>query len=515
MSDQNRDDDFLDFEDEDFLDEDDYSEGAHDDLGDLSDADLTDSLTDEELAAELDDESWDEFDDAPIVDEVAEADNKTATPKAVAENSGNKSFISRNFNTILIATAVVLGGGFFYVKFIGSNAPSDQAALQGQSAQVDASQRAPFGDNESDRHAIDSEEAAIDLDLNTLRRSDNRVPAELPYQKEISSLHDEGLGAQAQALNVDDYASQELDAEDDLFAEGNDGSDFSLDGFVEIPVQSDSRGSLTPMPQSSGSEDLSTEARARAREVTAGAANEVISEDTPAPETVDAVVDATPPAQDIVPAAVPANQAAEIANLVETSSERIEQIEALRAENSQKNSEIQQLNNQNASLQKDLSTTRDETVSLKETVQTLEDKLAALKKKLAEQNENLLAAQKQTQAAATSIAVKKEEAKPVESSAISLVKPSQPAQTTARVEEKPAATPTPVKKVEPAPASQNAPEWVLRSAQPGQAVLADRKTGNVIKVEIGQTIKGLGKISSIGLVNGVWTVQGSTGTVRR
>jgi len=56
-------------------------------------------------------------------------------------------------------------------------------------------------------------------------------------------------------------------------------------------------------------------------------------------------------------------------------------------------------------------------------------------------------------------------------------------------------------------------QWELRSAQPGQATLAQKGSNDLRKVEIGSILKGLGRIKSIKLENGLWVVRGTKGSV--
>ncbi len=61
----------------------------------------------------------------------------------------------------------------------------------------------------------------------------------------------------------------------------------------------------------------------------------------------------------------------------------------------------------------------------------------------------------------------------------------------------------------------NAPkiEWILRSAQPGKAVLSFGKSNDLRTIEVGDQISGLGKITFIGLKDGLWVVKGDQGKV--
>lgn len=57
------------------------------------------------------------------------------------------------------------------------------------------------------------------------------------------------------------------------------------------------------------------------------------------------------------------------------------------------------------------------------------------------------------------------------------------------------------------------PLWVLRSAQPGKAVLSEKGSNDLKTVEVGDSLKGIGKIVAIEKVDGRWIVQGMQGIV--
>ena len=55
--------------------------------------------------------------------------------------------------------------------------------------------------------------------------------------------------------------------------------------------------------------------------------------------------------------------------------------------------------------------------------------------------------------------------------------------------------------------------WVLKGIAQGQAWIAKEGSNDIKKVTVGDTVQGLGKITSVGLENNVWTVRGSQGSV--
>lgn len=60
-----------------------------------------------------------------------------------------------------------------------------------------------------------------------------------------------------------------------------------------------------------------------------------------------------------------------------------------------------------------------------------------------------------------------------------------------------------------------ASDWILRSAQNGQAVIYNKRSRETKSVETGYTVSGIGRISSISKVNGKWVVKGSDGSVKQ
>jgi hypothetical protein len=58
-------------------------------------------------------------------------------------------------------------------------------------------------------------------------------------------------------------------------------------------------------------------------------------------------------------------------------------------------------------------------------------------------------------------------------------------------------------------------KWQLRSAQPGRAMLSPTGSNEMKSVTIGETVDGLGKITSINIEGGTWIVRGTQGFVTR
>lgn len=63
------------------------------------------------------------------------------------------------------------------------------------------------------------------------------------------------------------------------------------------------------------------------------------------------------------------------------------------------------------------------------------------------------------------------------------------------------------------PASSPSASWVLKAAQPGQAMVAKKGENDIISVMVGETIAGIGRITSIAVQNGQWVVEGTDGKI--
>lgn len=75
------------------------------------------------------------------------------------------------------------------------------------------------------------------------------------------------------------------------------------------------------------------------------------------------------------------------------------------------------------------------------------------------------------------------------------------------------AVPKPAAKAEPAVTAARNVSWVLRSAQPGAAMVAPKAGGDMRTVRVGDTLSGLGRIIAIEQRGSRWVVQGTQGTL--
>lgn len=71
-----------------------------------------------------------------------------------------------------------------------------------------------------------------------------------------------------------------------------------------------------------------------------------------------------------------------------------------------------------------------------------------------------------------------------------------------------------ITKAKTAPSSNPAPNWTLKSAKPGRAVLANKATGDYKTVSVGDTVAGIGRITLISETPSGWIVKGTQSSIK-
>ncbi|MCK6419091.1 MAG: hypothetical protein L6Q57_09195 [Alphaproteobacteria bacterium] len=133
--------------------------------------------------------------------------------------------------------------------------------------------------------------------------------------------------------------------------------------------------------------------------------------------------------------------------------------------------------------------------------QELEDNVVALTAKLEQLTGRLADMEAQLQAAQTAAA----------STAPAAEKPAPVAKkSTKKRSSKKASSGAPPKVVS---STRTSSSWQLRSAQPGKALVAEARTGDLRSVEVGDSLPGIGKITAITQDGGVWRIQGTRGAL--
>lgn len=460
MSDIKNNDDFLDSDDDLF----------DDDLEDIDldlDLDLDESLDDDtqfdamdsNMDGEIDEEDWDSFDDdteAPVP-----ADSK-------------KSFVSRHFNVILIAVFVVGGGLFLYNTVL---APAQKPQPVPQNNTPDTASAASATNEEAPR-------TGLGIDLQNLRSSDERTPIVPPYAEDVKAVdNDIALGENlTQEKTIVDYAATPISDEDDFFSNVNLAQKPDIDDEEEVSetfTPSAPPSKLTPMPQIIAPQHSDPEP--------ASAPVRIARKPVEVKEPVQIAVTQAPKEVVEVPAIIkPAVNDINVAA-----------VEALEKNVSTLTSELESLTGENTDLKDRLSASSNETEALGTMVDDLKATIARLEKEA-------------SMAAKASVAAKAAPKAPVKSAEQqSPIAPTITAPAKATPIKAAAKTPTPAR------TTKVTPVWVMRSAQEGKAVLADKNTGNSIRVEVGEAVSGLGVIQSITLDNGSWIVKGARGSVKR
>ena len=431
-----------------------------DDINDKIEDDLEDDF---EVDDDFDDgfeEDWDgeDGDDDEPLNAIDAVDNPKAAP------SGDKTFLQKFFIPIVVLVIALFGGLFFLGQnLLGGGSSSDPSQPV---EQVNIPAPTP------DKNVANVDPEPINPD-NITPIAD--VLPELPEANgdEMASIDEPALRPMPEETDTDqsfelvDLDAELLDSNDDSVA--NDALSL-IDNNADTAIEDIT--STDPVLV-----DNSADAVQPIDEVPALVPNEVLDsapEEQELTETVAAVISSSDETSTPEMTAEPTPAADPVAtNMVNK-----EELDKLANENIQLESEIK---------------------AQETTIEDLRNEIDALKKDLE--------MAKNAQAEAVKIAAKSATPAPApEDKAISTPKEikSMPEQNSAKTT---AATPAP-RKVVRRPAT-----WVLKSAQPGKATIADTGSGDLKTIEIGQKVSGLGQILSIQIENGLWVVRGSKKTV--
>ena len=430
-----------------------------DDIVDDDDFDLDDF--DDDLA----DESWDEFDDDGAQESVAETDVSEDLAEQIA--SEKKSFFKKNFNVIVITIAVLGGGGAFLSQIISTPKNTPPPVEQGVATEI----------------------SQFDITEQTL---------ETPTMAEVSALSsDAGLPPMPAPINTAPEASAditELQVENRVLEnktltpmpEINELdnailAELNIEEVPAVPVNNETlEAAETQILEFDVAEELSVkEGNVALKPIDAQISEETISEPVDQILSGLAEVASIPPKtqEAIVPVAIIPSE--EIAKISDTFSKQVQTLE-------------KKLNNENNALADSLVETNNKIDTLVDSVSALEKKLEALATAPARQ-----APVKNTTAPAKPAEIK---SMPVAAPKPAARKPQQ-----SQIVTKPP-------KSEPTPTTVSS-EWQLRSAQPGKALVAPTGSNDMRTVQVGDTLKGIGRITSIAIEDGKWIIRGTKGLV--
>ena len=215
---------------------------------------------------------------------------------------------------------------------------------------------------------------------------------------------------------------------------------------------------------------------------------------TPLPEPAPTTATVEEPAPVVQPPPMPAPVAAVAGNDVVLE----QKIIALEAD-------LETLADKNIMLEEQVQQKTLKAEGLERTVQSLEDRLERAERK-AKEAIDMLANAQQKKPAVTQAAPK----------------PRANPQAFAAPKAAPKAAPNAAPKSQPKPRAvvkqvqQNPSDvWAMRAASPGMATLANKRTGDLLRVQAGDVLTAIGAVRDIRFDNGRWVVEGSLGSLIR
>ncbi len=448
---------------DDLMDETDDSELDDLDLGE--DIDIEDFDEDD-----FEDASWDDFDDD--ADKTTQQQSDTERPQGAAVSAGvvkQKSFISKNFNAIVIAVAVIGVGGWFLMKMSAPGPATQDTQPPQDTAQIDdpAIQETALPDLEQAQETpsggfLDNPEllaGQIDKSLEQREEALSTIEEAPPMPTPMHSATEEAAAPrQIDVLTPmpEKIAQLEEQQQPAYLSEPSNKQPGEIIAVEEAP----------PMP------------------------------DQPVQEPVIEEMAADPePDKELEPQAAP-----EIVGIEEQSSEIVETNMAslqVKTVNSDQLEEIydrikdleDEIEGSNDRLAQQIANTNNKINTLTNMIVKLEESMADL---------TISSAQQATRPPKTPIATPKPKAIPKD-----------PPKPKAKIDTQPIVK---QKKVERS-SKNTGPVWELRSAGPGKALIAEKGSSDFKSVKVGDSLAGIGRITSIGVENGKWVVKGTKGRI--
>ena len=427
---------------------------AHDDLGDES----ADSV-------------WDESADASSNAKTDTAAKKSVKPK----KTGDKTFVQKNFN-LIVAGVVIIGGGLAALSMMvtGSSGTAPAPAAT-ETSQLDIT--------ETEAQVLPGAETPpMPAPMNSLTEEES---AETAAPDVLTPMPDAQTGEEIQQLELAELNLDNSAPSDEELAPAPEP--------VPAPVEAQAEAELTPAP--TDLVDLPEESLAAAE--TAEATTESLA--TPELQPEDPI-DLAPP--ELVPAA-PETNALPVAE--EADAPEMPETAPLAPAPVANEEAAQEFSQQLTAMEDKISGINDDLSAKITATDSKIDALTAAIESLQKKVDALASAPVASPAAAP-------EAAPTEPP-----ETKEPAPESVLPEEAAPAAPPPPKaqeaKPRPAPKSSSASDWQLRSAQPGQAIVALKGSNDLKTVAVGDSLNGIGRITSIAIENGKWTVRGTRGSV--
>lgn len=478
-------------------------------------ADLEADLDTPESGAEFEDtpENWGDFEDPAL---SAVRPGQTAAPADGGPRK--KSFLMKHFNTIVITIGVVLGIGVVGTQVIGPalNAPSSEIAPDGTAEAPP--QPFPITPAEQQPPAGEAAAPAADPDKLTPMPEGSAAQALPP----LNPGPDLGLdkvgvkeGPAEDGTETAPEATQTAQAENTSPLPPIEKTTEVEKPATELPDPVAFENQPIPTaappadpPQMAASEPQSLDSPDSPEETTAPDAAKNDQPGLPEAPVAQAPASAAPsaeppPALDAAPAkALEEKPAAPFPDAAQTA-----ELAKLDADN-------KVLSARNKDLEGEISTANAKIDKLSSTLADMEKKIASLEKTASEKKapEPETKIPPEEPPAKEDASVETKIAPETKAASNNMLVP--PAKPTKRPETATAEKATP-KTPQIKTSGLEVPRWVLRSAQPGRAVLSDSTTGDLRSIQVGDTLRGVGRIESITQQNGRWVVQGSQSSVRQ
>ncbi len=446
---------------------------------DFDDEFLDDDLDFDEEDDALDAESWDDFDDEESDDTAgANSDDVIAASAAAPKKKG---FISKNFNAIVIAVAVIGGGGWFLTQM--GSAPDTSTQTQPAFDEASLQNSGETMGQVEDVAPLDA--LSDDSDLLPMPAPINSVEGDTPQAVNNVDIANQNAGDILTPMPSFDSASAENTQDIDSLDAVLNKIDADLEG--NAPVLSGLPDDLTVLPEPPLEDAPVLDAPVEDFTLT-------LVDNPPAPAVPTPPVDAAPIADMSAPildqeTEIKAATPQILIPIEEKAPDTELPARTLSVDNGALEGRVADIERSNAALSDKVETTNDKIDQLVNSIAGLESQIKAI----AVQAEKAPAVQAKPKAAP---------AKP---------KPA-PAKTVTKKTTAPKAAPKPVAQAKSKP-KVVATSWKLRSAQPGKATISAKNSQDMRSVEVGQTISGLGRITSIAQENGKWVVRGTKSSV--
>ena len=398
------------------------------------------------------DEEWDDQDD--VVDDVGTNDPAVDAPAA----TGEKTFLQKFFLPVVIGVVAL----FALIFVLGSgmlSSGSEEVNPNNANLVPDVAESPTIPGSDEPVLEEDFPDNTSDVAANTPQ--DNMAPAPSedgplrPLPGEDSSEPFELADLEAELEDgTDNFLNETSELIDPVMEDVDSASDSVQDLFDDTPETSD---------EMSDNSDL---AETQTLDAPAFADNSSDNADLPFGENdLQASNDADLPGDNSL--------------TLDTNAPPMEPV-SQNTEN-ENEADIAILESENEALQQDKNALQETIAENRETIDSLQAQIAALEERINSMSNNAPVSETTTNTASTQ---EQEQDAPEQAPPKAIAKPA-----------------------------ISAPEWTLKSAQPGKATISTAGSNDLENIEVGSVVRGLGRIESIDVENGRWVVRGTQASV--